>query len=162
MRPHLMSPDKKCCWTCRHWWAAHYQISFSCAKSRMDTTLREIIDDGVTTEHGTCHRFPPGGGQRPFPYTFGQCHCGEWASKPCQDDRPIADLDFSVRARNVFERAEIETLTDLCARTPQELRAMRNFGPTCLAETRALLAAERLHLRGDKSAIVAREEVGRG
>jgi len=149
MKPWLMPPDKRCCWTCHHWHASYYQISFLCAKTRMDKPLKDALDE-VATEHGCCHRFPPGGGQKPFPYTFGQCTCGEWQSRPCEDERPIEDLDFSVRVRNVCDRAGIKTLTDLCAMSERDLRGLKNLGNTSIKEIHQLLAAEGLRLKESK------------
>jgi DNA-directed RNA polymerase subunit alpha len=64
-------------------------------------------------------------------------------------ERPVADLNLSVRARKCLSRLNLSTLADLCARTPDELLSVRNFGVTSLNEIRQKLAEFDLRLRND-------------
>jgi len=60
---------------------------------------------------------------------------------------PIAQIEFSVRARKALESLNIVTLGDLAAKTEPELLACRNFGQTSLNEVRQRLAEYGLRLR---------------
>ena len=64
-------------------------------------------------------------------------------------DRPLADMNVSVRARKCMARLGINTLGQLVQRTPDELLSSRNFGVTSLNEIRAKLADFDLKLRND-------------
>ena len=64
-------------------------------------------------------------------------------------DRPISELDLSVRARKCMARLGITVLSDLVRRTPDELLSSRNFGVTSLNEVREKLAELDLKLRND-------------
>ncbi len=55
-------------------------------------------------------------------------------------DRPIADLDLSVRARNCLESARIATVAALVTRTESDLLRVRSFGKTSLREVKRKLA----------------------
>jgi DNA-directed RNA polymerase subunit alpha len=60
---------------------------------------------------------------------------------------PIAQLDFSVRARKAMETLKIHTLGDLAAMSEAELLACRNFGQTSLNEVRQRLTEHGLTLK---------------
>ena len=60
-------------------------------------------------------------------------------------ERPVADLELSVRTRICMEREGIKTIGELVSRRAEELLAIRNFGRTSLAEVTEKLA--RLGLR---------------
>ncbi|MEM1063251.1 MAG: DNA-directed RNA polymerase subunit alpha C-terminal domain-containing protein [Planctomycetota bacterium] len=64
-------------------------------------------------------------------------------------ERPVADLGLSVRARKCLNRLGLSTLGELCARTPDELMSVRNFGVTSLNEIRQKLTDFELSLRND-------------
>jgi len=64
-------------------------------------------------------------------------------------ERPIADLNLSVRARKCMIRLGINTISELVRRTGDDLLECKNFGVTSLNEVREKLTARGLKLRGD-------------
>ncbi|HYO23819.1 MAG TPA: DNA-directed RNA polymerase subunit alpha C-terminal domain-containing protein [Lacipirellulaceae bacterium] len=64
-------------------------------------------------------------------------------------DRPIADLNLSVRARKCMVRLGLTTIGELIRRTGDDLLECKNFGVTSLNEVREKLTANGLRLRGD-------------
>lgn len=64
-------------------------------------------------------------------------------------NKPVSDLNLSVRARKCMNRLGINTLGDLINRTADELLESKNFGMTSLSEVREKLAVYGLTLRGD-------------
>ena len=62
---------------------------------------------------------------------------------------PISALGLSVRAQQCVETFELETVGDLADRTPAELMANKNFGPTMISEVSKKLAGLGLALRGE-------------
>ena len=64
-------------------------------------------------------------------------------------NRPIADLNLSVRSRKCMNRLAIQTIGQLISRTPDELLASRNFGVTSLNEIRLKLGEMSMKLRND-------------
>lgn len=64
-------------------------------------------------------------------------------------NRPISDLNLSVRSRKCMTRLAIQTIGQILQRTPDELLASRNFGVTSLNEIRQRLAEMNLKLRND-------------
>ncbi|HVX63068.1 MAG TPA: DNA-directed RNA polymerase subunit alpha C-terminal domain-containing protein [Pirellulales bacterium] len=64
-------------------------------------------------------------------------------------NKPIADLNLSVRARKCMIRLGISTVGELLRRTGDELLECKNFGVTSLNEVREKLTASGLKLRGD-------------
>jgi DNA-directed RNA polymerase subunit alpha len=64
-------------------------------------------------------------------------------------NRPVADLNLSVRARKCMSRLGITTLGELILRNPDELLESKNFGVTSLNEVRAKLSDMGLRLRND-------------
>jgi DNA-directed RNA polymerase subunit alpha len=64
-------------------------------------------------------------------------------------NKPVSDLNLSVRARKCMNRLGINTLGDLINRTADELLESKNFGMTSLSEVREKLATYGLTLRGD-------------
>lgn len=64
-------------------------------------------------------------------------------------NRPVADLNLSVRSRKCMSRLGITTLGELTSRTPDELLESKNFGVTSLNEVRQKLADLGLKLRND-------------
>lgn len=64
-------------------------------------------------------------------------------------NKPIADLNLSVRARKCMIRLGVNTIGELLRRTGDELLECKNFGVTSLNEVREKLTAHGLKLRGD-------------
>src|SRR5205085_1334502 len=64
-------------------------------------------------------------------------------------NKPVTDLNLSVRARKCMNRLNINTLGDLVQRTADELLEAKNFGMTSLTEVRERLTQYNLKLRGD-------------
>ena len=64
-------------------------------------------------------------------------------------EKPVADLNLSVRARKCMARLGITQLGELLRRTPDELLSSKNFGVTSLNEIRAKLDELELKLRND-------------
>jgi DNA-directed RNA polymerase subunit alpha len=64
-------------------------------------------------------------------------------------NKPVSDLNLSVRARKCMNRLGINTLGELIQRTADELLESKNFGMTSLTEVRERLAQYGLTLRGD-------------
>lgn len=62
-------------------------------------------------------------------------------------DKPIDELNLSVRARKAIGLLNIATIGDLVARTEAELLGIKNFGQTSLDEIREKLAEQGLALR---------------
>ena len=64
-------------------------------------------------------------------------------------DRPISDLNLSVRARKCMVRLGLTTISELVRRTGDDLLECKNFGVTSLNEVREKLSLHNLKLRGD-------------
>ena len=64
-------------------------------------------------------------------------------------DRPISELNLSVRARKCMVRLGIAVVGELVRRTGDDLLECKNFGVTSLNEVREKLAVHGLKLRGD-------------
>ena len=64
-------------------------------------------------------------------------------------NKPVSDLNLSVRARKCMNRLNIGTLGELIQRTADELLEAKNFGMTSLNEVRDRLQQYNLKLRGD-------------
>jgi len=64
-------------------------------------------------------------------------------------NKPVSDLNLSVRARKCMNRLTIGSLGELCQRTADQLLEAKNFGMTSLTEVREKLAQYNLKLRGD-------------
>lgn len=62
-------------------------------------------------------------------------------------DKPIAEMDLSVRSSNCLEAEKIFTVGDLMRRTEADLMSVRNFGKTSLEEIRAKLVEMGLELK---------------
>jgi DNA-directed RNA polymerase subunit alpha len=55
-------------------------------------------------------------------------------------ERPVSELDLSVRASNCLEAANIRTIGELAALTEEEVLGIRNFGKTTLKEVKKKLS----------------------
>lgn len=64
-------------------------------------------------------------------------------------NRPVTELNLSVRARKCMNRLNINTIGELVSRTGDELMEAKNFGVTSLNEVKEKLTALGLKLRGD-------------
>ena len=64
-------------------------------------------------------------------------------------ERPISDLNLSVRARKCMVRLGLSTIGELVRRTGDDLLECKNFGVTSLNEIREKLTLQSLKLRGD-------------
>ncbi|MFO0841292.1 MAG: DNA-directed RNA polymerase subunit alpha C-terminal domain-containing protein [Gemmataceae bacterium] len=64
-------------------------------------------------------------------------------------NKPVSDLNLSVRARKCMNRLGINTLGDLVSRSSEELLEAKNFGQTSLQEVKDKLTAYGLRLRDD-------------
>jgi DNA-directed RNA polymerase subunit alpha len=62
-------------------------------------------------------------------------------------NKPVGDLQLSVRARKALQVLNIQTLGDLCSHTEAELMGVKNFGATSLTEVREKLTGLGLSLR---------------
>jgi len=62
-------------------------------------------------------------------------------------DKPVTELELSVRSRKCLQRLNIETLGDLTSRTEAELLGAKNFGQTSLNEVKQRLTEYGLNLR---------------
>ncbi|MEI8211757.1 MAG: DNA-directed RNA polymerase subunit alpha C-terminal domain-containing protein [Planctomycetota bacterium] len=64
-------------------------------------------------------------------------------------DRPISELNLSVRARKCMVRLQLNTIGELIRKTGDDLLECKNFGVTSLTEVREKLTGLSLKLRGD-------------
>jgi DNA-directed RNA polymerase subunit alpha len=64
-------------------------------------------------------------------------------------DRPISELNLSVRARKCMVRLGINSIGELIRKTGDDLLESKNFGVTSLNEVREKLEKHNLKLRGD-------------
>lgn len=64
-------------------------------------------------------------------------------------NKPVSDLNLSVRARKCMNRLGINTLGDLIGRSSEELLEAKNFGQTSLQEVKDKLVGYGLRLRDD-------------
>ncbi|MEL6328440.1 MAG: DNA-directed RNA polymerase subunit alpha C-terminal domain-containing protein [Planctomycetota bacterium] len=62
-------------------------------------------------------------------------------------NKPVTDLQLSVRARKALQLLNIQSLGDLVARTEAELMGVKNFGQTSLVEVKEKLTEIGLELR---------------
>jgi DNA-directed RNA polymerase subunit alpha len=64
-------------------------------------------------------------------------------------NKPVSDLNLSVRARKCMNRLGINTFGDLIQRSSEELMEAKNFGQTSLQEVKDKLVQYGLRLRDD-------------
>jgi DNA-directed RNA polymerase subunit alpha len=83
----------------------------------------------------------------PEPVQFDTSHLSP--DEQAQLDRPIADLNLSVRARKCMVRLGLNTIGELIRKTPDDLLECKNFGVTSLNEVREKLSSMSLKLRND-------------
>jgi DNA-directed RNA polymerase subunit alpha len=92
---------------------------------------------------------------------LGQFAATKWQEEPVYEpsamsdderallDRPISELNLSVRARKCMVRLGLTTVGELVRRTGDDLLECKNFGVTSLNEVREKLTTHGLKLRGD-------------
>jgi DNA-directed RNA polymerase subunit alpha len=61
-------------------------------------------------------------------------------------DRPLADLELSVRARNCLDGAELDTVGDLVSLSEADVMKLKNLGKTSLTEIKNKLSELGLNL----------------
>jgi DNA-directed RNA polymerase subunit alpha len=61
-------------------------------------------------------------------------------------DRPLSDLELSVRARNCLDSASLATLRDLVTLSEPEVMKLKNLGKTSLTEIKTRLTEKGLSL----------------
>ena len=61
-------------------------------------------------------------------------------------NKPISELELSVRSANCLEAANIKTIGDLVQKTEAQMLKYKNFGKKSLNEINAILVAMNLHL----------------
>lgn len=64
--------------------------------------------------------------------------------------RKVADLDLSIRTKNILRNAGIDTLQELTACTKSDLMKFRKFGRTSLEELENLMLKNGLSFRMDE------------
>lgn len=62
-------------------------------------------------------------------------------------NKPVADMELSVRSRKALQRLNITSLGELASRTEAELLGCKNFGQTSLNEIKQVLTTHGLSLR---------------
>jgi DNA-directed RNA polymerase subunit alpha len=70
---------------------------------------------------------------------------------------PLAQIEFSVRARKALERLNVKTLGELAIKTEAEMLACRNFGQTSLNEVKQRLAEFGLTMPGPEAGATEEE-----
>ena len=63
-----------------------------------------------------------------------------------QLDRPLSELELSVRARNCLDGADLRTIRDLVSLTEAEVMNLKNLGKTSLTEIKTKLSERGLSL----------------
>lgn len=156
-------PRPERCETCRWWDSVKGHSKFG---NVHPCRVRPPVVEYVTVEiAGSKFSVPLSG----WPWTFPGDWCGEWKAKITQPSAKTSAVDFEAmamevehrmeirklgletRTLNVLEIGGIEKISDLESRTADELLLLRGFGPYCLADVRAKLAARGLKLKGDRS-----------
>ncbi len=62
-------------------------------------------------------------------------------------DKPVGEMELSVRSRKALQRLDIQSIGELAQRTEDELLGCKNFGQTSLNEIKQILASYGLSLR---------------
>jgi hypothetical protein len=128
--------DRRTCRTCAHFAHWHWRISDRQAERNLDLPLRDIIEAEDASMYGHCRRLPPTGCKQPL---YAGNVCGEWQAMRCDDARPIEALDWSVRARSIFQRQGIVTVGQLANTPAREVLNWRNLGTKTMLEIRQRL-----------------------
>lgn len=67
------------------------------------------------------------------------------------EDKPIEEIELSVRSYNCLKRAGISTVGELCAKTEEEMMKVRNLGKKSLKEVKDKLISLGLHFKNDNN-----------
>lgn len=74
-------------------------------------------------------------------------------------NKPVSDLQLSVRARKALQLLNIQTVGDLCSHTEAELMGVKNFGATSLVEVHEKLGKLGLGLRSIEEQLPAADPI---
>jgi len=77
-------------------------------------------------------------------------------------NKPVSELELSVRSANCLREAKIQTIEDLVKKTEQDMLKYRNFGKKSLSEIKGILESMGLHLGMDVDSIQKREKSSEG
>ena len=77
-------------------------------------------------------------------------------------NKPVSELELSVRSANCLREAKIQTIKDLVKKTEQDMLKYRNFGKKSLSEIKGILESMGLHLGMDVDSIQKREKSSEG
>ncbi len=77
-------------------------------------------------------------------------------------NKPVSELELSVRSANCLREAKIQTIKDLVKKTEQDMLKYRNFGKKSLSEIKGILENMGLHLGMDVDSIQKREKSSEG
>jgi DNA-directed RNA polymerase subunit alpha len=124
------------------------------SRTDLDRLILEVWTDGTIEPQEAVrqaavllHKYLDIFAQMPLPAT--ELAPAEAGGGPAYDsalDRPIEELDFSVRTFNCLKKEGINTLRALAQRTPEDLLDIRNFGKRSLEEVVEKLAGLGLEL----------------
>ena len=67
------------------------------------------------------------------------------------EEKPIEEIELSVRSYNCLKRAGISTVGELCAKTEEEMMKVRNLGKKSLKEVKEKLISMGLHFKNDNN-----------
>lgn len=67
------------------------------------------------------------------------------------EDKPIEEIELSVRSYNCLKRAGISTVGELCAKSEEEMMKVRNLGKKSLKEVKDKLVSLGLHFKNDNN-----------
>lgn len=107
-------------------------------------------EDKNDATSGSCHRFPPTGGE--FPNVCAGDWCGEWQAKPVIDEGSrieLLNLGLPLQILNPLEREGICTLAGLLGTTANQLRDINHIGNKSVAKVREALRSHGLALKGE-------------
>jgi len=96
--------------------------------TRKGMALGQGVDDGHRSRRGGLDRF-------------------RGTSQEAMLNKPVTDLQLSVRARRALQLLNIQTLGDLVSHTEAELMGVKNFGATSLSEVKQRLSEIGMGLR---------------
>jgi len=77
-------------------------------------------------------------------------------------NKPVSELELSVRSANCLREAKIQTIEDLVKKTEQDMLKYRNFGKKSLSEIKGILESMALHLGMDVNSIQKGEKSSEG
>lgn len=125
------------------------------SRTDLDRLILEVWTDGtiepqdaIRRAAGILHEYLSIFGEMPVPAEAVPVEVGEAVPEAFDQtlDRPIEELDFSVRTFNCLKKEGINTLRALLQRSPEDLLEIRNFGKRSLDEVTEKLASMGLEL----------------